>query len=304
MSMDIYKLFKETTAKDLIEIFAPSMDDYLYIIDLQKNHYEISKSAIGRFMLTSCSFDDAINKCLLFVFEEDRSMLKEHLYHVLDGKEKIHDLHYRWLDKNGMPVWINCRGRVIDDEDGTPHYLIGCINEIGNTQRADNISGLLGEKEMRSYIYSHMADSSSEFLIHIGIDGFNAINGTLGVEYGNYVLKNVAECINSCLSGNQQLYHIVADEYMIIDLESRTRDDVILLQKKICEKIENFIIAERYKTVFTISTGVIHATMILKYYEEYRKIAVFSLKQAKSMGGNALYFFEKKITKCFYEKRK
>ena len=89
---------------------------------------------------------------------------------------------------------------------------------------------------MRSYISSHIKNSSSEFLIHIGIDGFNVINGTLGVEYGNYVLKSVADCINECLSDSQQLYHIVADEYMIIDLESRTRDDVLLLQKEICKK--------------------------------------------------------------------
>lgn len=122
---------------------------------------------------------------------------------------------------------------------------------------------------MRSYISSHIKNSSSGFLIHIGIDGFNAINGTLGVEYGNYVLKSVADCINECLSDSQQLYHIVADEYMIIDLESRTRDDVLLLQKEIC-----------------------------------KKIAVFSLKQAKVMGGNVVYFFEKKIMNYFYEEKK
>lgn len=55
-----------------------------------------------------------------------------------------------------MPVWINCRGKVIDDKDGKPHYLIGCVNEIGDTQRADNVSGLLGERELRSYISSHI----------------------------------------------------------------------------------------------------------------------------------------------------
>ena len=203
-----------------------------------------------------------------------------------------------------MPVWINCRGKVIDDKDGKPHYLIGCVNEIGDTQRADNVSGLLGERELRSYISSHIKDSSSEYLIYIGIDGFNAINGTLGVDYGNYVLKSVADCINSCLSDSQKLYHIVADEYMIIDLESHTKDDVMLLQKKICKKIEEFIISEKYKVVFTISTGIIYAKMLLKYYDEYRKIAVFSLKQAKSMGGNGVYFFEKEDYELFLRKEK
>ena len=304
--MDTYirKLLKEIAAEDLIELFAPCMDDYLYIIDLQKNTFKISQAAVDRFMMSGNSFDDAVNSFQYFVYKEDRSMIAEDLQCIIEGKEKDHNLYYRWLDKSGMPVWINCRGKVIDDKDGKPHYLIGCVNEIGDTQRADNVSGLLGERELHSYISSHIKDSSSEYLIHIGIDGFNAINGTLGVNYGNYVLKSVADCINSCLSDNQKLYHIVADEYMIIDLESHTKDDVMLLQKKICKKIEEFIISEKYKVVFTISTGIIYAKMLLKYYDEYRKIAVFSLKQAKSMGGNGVYFFEKEDYELFLRKEK
>ncbi len=304
MDTDIRKLLKEIAAEDLIELFAPCMDDYLYIIDLQKNTFKISQAAVNRFMISGNSFDDAVNSFQYFVYKEDRSMIAEDLQCIIEGKEKDHNLYYRWLDKNGMPVWINCRGKVIDDKDGKPHYLIGCVNEIGDTQRADNVSGLLGERELRSYISSHIQDSSSEYLIYIGIDGFNAINGTLGVDYGNYVLKSVADCINSCLSDNQKLYHIVADEYMIIDLESHAKDDVMLLQKKICKKIEEFIISEKYKVVFTISTGIIYAKMLLKYYDEYRKIAVFSLKQAKSMGGNGVYFFEKEDYELFLRKEK
>lgn len=304
MDTDIRKLLKEIAAEDLIELFAPCMDDYLYIIELQKNTFKISQAAVDRFMMSGNSFDDAVNSFQYFVYKEDRSMIAEDLQCIIEGKEKDHNLYYRWLDKNGMPVWINCRGKVIDDKDGKPHYLIGCVNEIGDTQRADNVSGLLGERELRSYISSHIKDSSSEYLIYIGIEGFNAINGTLGVDYGNYVLKSVADCINSCLSHNQKLYHIVADEYMIIDLESHTKDDVMLLQKKICKKIEEFIISEKYKVVFTISTGIIYAKMLLKYYDEYRKIAVFSLKQAKSMGGNGVYFFEKEDYELFLRKEK
>ena len=304
MGIDVYKLIKEINEEDLIEIIAPCMDDYLYIMDLQKNTYKISQSAAKRFMMADHSFDDAMNNFLLFVYTEDRAMITEHLRRITEGEEKVHNLHYRWLDKNGMPVWINCRGRVIDDKGGKPHYLIGCVNEIGNTQRADNVSGLLGEMEMQSFISSHIKDCSSEFLIHIGIDGFDVINSTSGVQYGNYVLKSVADCIISCLSANQRLYHMVADEYMIIDQDSHTRDDVLLLQKEICKKIEEFIISEKYKAVFTISTGVVHATMILKDYEEYKKIAAFALNQARTMGGNGVYFFEKKDYESFVRKEK
>lgn len=61
-------------------------------------------------------------------------------------------MHYRWLDREGHPVWINCRGRVLNDADGRPHFLVGCINEIGQKQKADNVSGLLGESSLSAYV--------------------------------------------------------------------------------------------------------------------------------------------------------
>lgn len=304
MDTEIQKLLKEIDEENLIELFAPCMDDYLYIIDLQKDTCNISQSAVKRFMMENNSFDDALNGCLKFVYEDDKSLFTQHFHSIIEGKEKNHNIRYRWLDKDEMPVWINGRGKVIDDKDGAPHYLVGCVNEIGNTQKAHNISGLLGESEMYSYISANIKDNSSVFLIHIGIDGFNAINGTLGVEYGDYVLKNVADCIKECLSDNQRLYHMVADEYMIVDEKSRTKEDVMLLQKEIHNRVEDFIISEKYKTVFTISTGIIHAKQLLKYYDEYRKIAVFSLKQAKSLGGNGTYFFDIKDYESFLRKEK
>ena len=78
------------------------------------------------------------------------------------------------LNKKGIPVWINCRGKVIDDGDGRPCYLLGCLNETGKRQRADNISGLLGEREMGDYLYSHVQKCSPGFFMQVGIDDFGS----------------------------------------------------------------------------------------------------------------------------------
>ena len=69
------------------------------------------------------------------------SYLQRILKSYRQEKKNIHNLEYRWLDKEKRPVWINCRGRVLADDDGIPEFMIGCINEIGLEARADNISG-------------------------------------------------------------------------------------------------------------------------------------------------------------------
>ena len=291
MNKDVYGILGDLTAEILLEIIAECMDDYLYVFDLKNNKMEISQSALDRFMISETYMRNAKQEIMSVVYEEDRTMFAKHMQDVMDGKEKVHDIHYRWLDKNGLPVWVNCRGVVLDDEDGKPGYLVGCLNETGNQRRADNVTGLLGGMEFCDYLRSQKKPVTTGFLMHIGIDDFTAVNGTHGSNYGDYVLKSVADCMKECLSGNQRLFHLIADQYVIADLDSTSRDDAIQLKKKIGEKIDEFIISEKYEVVFSASAGVIDASTVAEGYEECRKKFEFSLKMAKRMGKNNIYFY-------------
>ena len=291
MNKDVYGILGDLTAEILLEIIAECMDDYLYVFDLQNNKMEISRSALDRFMISETHMRNAKQEIMSAVYEEDRTMFAKHMQAVMDGKEKVHDIHYRWLDKNGLPVWVNCRGVVIDDEDGKPGYLVGCLNETGNQRRADNVTGLLGGMEFCDYLRTQKKPMTTGFLMHIGIDDFAAVNGTHGSTYGDYVLKSVADCMKECLSGNQRLYHLIADQYAIVDLDSTSMDDAMQLKKRIGEKIDEFIISEKYEVVFSVSAGVIDASTVAEGYEECRKKFEFSLKMAKQMGKNNIYFY-------------
>lgn len=291
MNKDVYGILGDLTAEVLLEIIAECMDDYLYVIDLQNNKMEISQSALDRFMISETYMRNAKQEIMSAVYEEDRAMFEKHMQAVMDGKEKVHDIHYRWLDKNGLPVWVNCRGVVIDDEDGKPGYLVGCLNETGNQRRADNVTGLLGGMEFCDYLRSQKKPVTTGFLMHIGIDDFAAVNGTHGSNYGDYVLKSVADCMKECLSENQRLFHLIAGQYVIVDLDSTSMDDAIQLKKRIGEKIDEFIISEKYEVVFSVSAGVIDASTVAEGYEECRKKFEFSLKKAKQMGKNNIYFY-------------
>lgn len=304
MSEYIDEMITKIDFDKIINIIESSMDDYLYVMDLQADTYRISPSALERFAIPSSLFGDAHNICMSFIYKEDRPMITDQLRHIREGKIKNHDMNYRWLDKKGKPVWVNGRGGVIDDKEGNPRYLIGCVNEIGNRQRADNNSGLLGEMDMRSYLESCMADNPKGYLIHIGIDNLAGINGTWGYDYGDYVLRHVAHCIDKCLSDDQRLYHLVSDEYMIVDLKSHTRDEVLQLREKILEQIDAFIVSVKYKVVFSVSFGMISMAMASKDYDNCRKLCDFSLQQAKKSGKNNYYFYEPEDYNLFLRKGK
>lgn len=302
MSENIFKVFGKQTKETLLEIIAKCMDDYLFVYDLQNDTIELSESAVDRFMISENVMNDVANDVLQVVYEEDRKMLQEHLTAIYEGKEKAHNLHYRWLDKEGMPVWVNCRGIVIDDSQGKPQYLVGCMNETGNQRRADNVTGLLGGLEFNAYMRSHMKHISKGFLMYIGIDDFGAINSSRGAAYGNYILKSVADCMKECLSDSQRIYHLVADQYVIVDLEHSAGEYAAELKKKIDDRLYRFIVSENYEAVFSISVGVVDATTVCEGYDECRKKFSFVLKKAKKMGKNGFYIFDENDYELFLRK--
>jgi len=299
---EIVKVFGDRTAEILFEIITECMDDYLYIFDLQNNTFEISQSAVKRFNISSNVLTDATNEVMKVVYGEDRRMLTKHLADVCAGKEKVHNLHYRWIDKEGMPVWINCRGIVIEDTEGNAEYLIGCLNETGNKRRADNVTGLLGGPEFLAYLQSQREPITKGFFMHIGIDDFGVINGSQGADYGNYILKSVADCMKECLSDKQRIYHLVADQYVIVDLEASLQEEAAKLKSKITDRLHDFIVSEHYEAVFSISVGVVDATTFCEGVEECRKKFEFVLKQAKSMGKNGFYIFAQDDYEAFLRK--
>ena len=299
MSENIFKVFGELPKETLLEIIAKCMDDYLYVYDLQNNTIEFSESAVNRFKISDNVMNNFTNDVLQLVYEEDRKMLHEHLTAICEGKEKVHNLHYRWLDKEDMPVWINCRGIVIDDSQGNAQYLVGCMKETGNQRRADNVTGLLGGPEFNAYMRSQKTHISKGFLMHIGIDDFGAINSSRGAAYGNYILKSVADCIKECLSDKQKIYHLVADQYVIVDLEHSSEEYAAELKKMIDARLYKFIVSEKYEAVFSISVGVVDAATVCEGYEECRKKFAFVLKKAKKMGKNGFYIFDENDYESF-----
>lgn len=298
MAFDANKILDEIETGSLIDLIAPCMDDYLYIIDLKNDTLRTSQSAAERFMLPDKFVNNAIAHLRKLVYKRDCKLFENHKRKIYDGNEKRYNLLCRLMNSKNLPVWINCRGEVIDDEAGKPRYIIGCMNETGTRQRADNISGLLGEKEMASYLYSQPKEKLSGYFIQIGIDDFGIINNVQGQIYGNYILKRVAECIAECLSSGQRIYHLVTDKYMLVDMLSKSQDDVVQLFKRIGEKIDEFIVDENYKSIFSISAGVTDISTLAEDAIECRKKSDFSLKCAKKEAEEAFISSRKRIIKC------
>lgn len=280
--------------EDAIRILNPCMNDYLYVFDLKEDYYVISKHATERFILPSDKFYNATKKHEDFVCPEDISMLGKEIELIKAGKKKFHDMKYRWLDKHNNPVWINCRGSVLFDENTQPHYLVGCINEIGVKPEADNVSGLLGEYALDRYIKDTCTDNIPDgFIIRMSIDNFSTINADFGMSYGDFILKRTAECILESIKPTQKLFKAGSDEFIIVDFNGSSINEAVDIYKQCKKHINNFIENNRYNTIYTLSAGIINTRDITLEEENYVKLSEFALKTAKDNGRNNYYIYSK-----------
>lgn len=291
METRLVNITTEQFAK-IIDLFSPSMDDYLYVCDFQKDDYRISPNAVNRFMLPADHFRNVIEMHRKFVYPEDVDMLMVELKLLSEGKKTYHNLHYRWMDHDRKPIWINCRGKVLKDAEGNPQFLVGCINEIGKKQMADNVSGLLGESSLKKCYDVYEGKLPEGFILRLGIDEFKDINENQGIEYGDYILRKTAECIESNILPGQKLFRIVADEFGIVDFTGRDTASAAKLYRDIRSSVSEFIRENQYKAVFTISGGVLGNECTNGTFENAMKLSEFSLSEAKRDGKNNCYVFE------------
>ena len=299
----IMNSFSREQMEYIVELFNPCMDDYLYVFDLQKDCYKISKHATERFLLPGDNFDDAAKAHHTFVYSEDQSRLDDEFRRIMSGEIVFHNMHYRWLDRAGKPVWINCRGRVLNDADGKPHFLVGCINEIGQKQKADNVSGLLGESSLSAYVEQFEDGLPDGFFLRIGIDDFRDINGDFGMEYGDYILKSTADCIAENINPSQRLYRILADEFMVVDFSGGDMEAATELYKNIRKSLDTFIEENGYKSVFTISAGAVDTAKTSGTYENIMKLSEYALNTAKDQGKNRCYIYMQEDYDVFLRKK-
>lgn len=289
----------------VIELYRPSMDDYLFIYDLQKDLYCISSSAVERFKVPDKQFCGATEVFGSLVYPEDLEVLSEELTAARNGERDFHNLEYRWLDPEGNPVWINCRGRVIKNREGKASFLIGCINEIGKNQKADNVSGLLRESGLLHDIAGWETEGMQGFMMRFGIDQFKEINENKGLEYGDMILRKTAECIKEAISPGQKLYRIMSDEFMVVDFTVQSEEEARKLYDKIRRRIDKFIGENGYEVFYTVSAGILDLQRISDIsYDNLMKLSEFSLSKAKACGRNQCYVYVEEDYTAFLRKRR
>ncbi len=291
--MEEVSRFRDITVEQtcrMIDLLDPCTNDYLYVYDFVNDFYYISAHALQRFCMQSNSFYDAERTLAESIWHEDRRQLGAEIEELKNGSRAFHNLVYRWMSVEGVPIWINCRGYVVRREGAG--FMVGSISEMEHHPMADNVSGLLGESSLRVRLMNAGEKLPDGYLLRIGLDNFKGINEKLGSDYGDIVLRRTAECILTCIHPGQILYRMMADEFMVLDLQGRTRENAQELYNNLRRAIDQFVAENHYEAFVTVSGGVLECSALSENsWSDIMKYSEFALNEAKRLGKNRCYVF-------------
>jgi diguanylate cyclase (GGDEF)-like protein/PAS domain S-box-containing protein len=93
-------------------------------------------------------------------------------------------------------------------------------------------------------------------VMFIDLDGFKDVNDTLGHDAGDYVLKQVARRLLSCVRETDTVSRVGGDEFLIIATEINAPENVAQIAEKVIQLVSQPIISNGRQAAISASIGI------------------------------------------------
>ncbi|MFC1421054.1 putative bifunctional diguanylate cyclase/phosphodiesterase [Streptacidiphilus cavernicola] len=222
---------------------------------------------------------------------------------LLHGDRDRLRLEKRLKHRRGHTVWTNITISLIRYADGRPQYTLAMVEDVSEARRLGDrlhyqaMHDPLTRLPNRSLFFDRLAGAFAEAdqrigLCYLDLDGFAAVNDTLGHHVGDELLVAVAERLEQRFSGRG---HLVArmggDEFAVLVPRSAGPDELKALAAELVELLAAPYDLGAQRVVATASVGVVERPIPGTNPGELVKDADATLNWVKSDGRDrwALY---------------
>ncbi len=199
---------------ELLKSLKASTDDYLYLMNIETG-FLCFFGEEDRFFNVA-TMDERYNgilDLLKYVHTNDHLLLKNAIASVLNRDSETIDLNFRMMSNNSMR-WVNCRGNVIKDETDSHFVLIGRISQNAIKFLYNPITTLFNKAKLKIDLQTKEMSNFSSLML-IDIDNLSGINLKHGSEYGDSLLKTLAEELENRFP-LKQIYHAEKDRFVLL----------------------------------------------------------------------------------------
>jgi diguanylate cyclase (GGDEF)-like protein len=172
---------------------------------------------------------------------------------------------------------------------GLRRWLDGLLRELGDRARLDSLTGLLNRQALEERAALEFArrrrDGSSVGVLIIDIDGFKAVNDSIGHLAGDDVLRRVAEVLETETRVVDAVARVGGDEFAVL-LPGATATAAMTIAERLCTAVHESLREARIE--LAISIGVASAPGSGETLEALWQAADWAMYGAKRGGGNTV----------------
>ncbi|MEU7039593.1 EAL domain-containing protein [Streptomyces varsoviensis] len=229
------------------------------------------------------------------------------LYRELVRGERDHySIEKPYARGDGSVLWTTLTVSLLRDADGTPKYQIALMEDITERRRLherlryearhDALTGLPN----RTMFFEHLdralaggpdgAGGDRVGLCYLDIDGFKAVNDSLGHAVGDELLVAVAERLRACATAPGELVaRLGGDEFVGLVTGATASADVTALARRMLRALADPVHLEGRELSVRASIGVVGGktgTAGSRGAAEVLRSADITMYRAKAAGGN------------------
>jgi diguanylate cyclase (GGDEF)-like protein/PAS domain S-box-containing protein len=230
-----------------------------------------------------------------------------HLYGELIRGERNHfRLEKQFLKSNGESVWTDLTVSLLRDGEGQPRYQLALVHDITAVRQLrrqlefeahhDALTGLANRKRFLDHLERMFADAAPDLragLCYLDLDGFKAVNDTLGHEVGDQLLVAVAQRLDAVVGDRgYPVARLGGDEFVVLVPDSSGSALLIALAEEILAAIARPYQLGSGQVEITASAGVVERSIVDIDPPELLRAADMTLYWAKADGKSQWALFE------------
>ncbi len=241
------------------------------------------------------------------VVKEDQHEIRTYYQSCKEEKNQKFAVECRLITKQDSIIWVLVRAKVLRDKTGQMIRMAGSISDITKSKEHeekinrlayyDFLTGIPNRVSLHEKLEQILRDSDKTptVLYYLDIDNFKHINDTLGHDYGDNLLKQVAETLGSIETEQYCVYRVGGDEFAVLLENISLRDEAAAWAERIHSMLcQSWTILD-CEIYVSVSIGVTMMPMDGWDQKKILKNADTAMYSAKAAGKNGFQMFREEM---------
>jgi len=244
------------------------------------------------------------------IHPEDRITVARQWYDATKIGTVPLSLECRFLGSKDNTIWVIGQSVLERNEHGQMTGFVGTITDITERKEAqknllynslhDPLTSLANRtlliKTLEVAIAKASVSESYQYaVLFLDLDRFKVINDSLGHLFGDQLLQNVAQKLQSYLKPTDLIARIGGDEFVILLEDIAGDEDVLQVVQKILHQFQTFTVINGHEVFITTSIGLVFGNSHYKKANDLIRDADIALYHAKSEGKATYRVFDARM---------